>query len=608
MKILLFITASCLIVRAGADVDVTLPVSNSIRFRHVGQTATVNHHAYLVTKLNLTDFFLDYILLKKRYEPYQADHQVLGNQIQITFEKVKSSLRLLLRAKAPAFRQLITGTDSLSSYLNRRKRSPQTTYVLKSLLGFGLNMLKNFNANQVYQNSLNHTRLIQTLPQMSTLLTASAQTLRNLFPNNTKQLITFNTTHANTANYTKNYEKEKLSHLQQETRLFVQTANLLMKILAALMRNKIPMGTFSQDTLKQSFNNLVTQARDEGYSTRDADYTTVYSAVTTTFQHTQEPLVLELFTLIPITRGTTLELYQFQNAPLLLDNNVMVYMGMQSAMYLALDAAGALFQEFTPLQLSQCTVKNQFYHCPDSEQAKYNKQQSCLYNVFNRKILPILKSCNARFAIATTQTIMVAPNTYKLLVQKPTTLMTTCSSPHHREPKTFDAHYTFTLTRQCHTAFTNKNKYVYRDQSALDHQIMSLPISAQATQWFESDPTQVRDFVKHMQKYYNFVPYTLILTHFDKPSQRLFLDIKSYINDVVLTCILIYMLYKFCKIIYRVVNKCCKCCNPQCCFVPQTQPPPTVNINKVVHIPLTTKRTTSYRVPPHLSQALLEPA
>ena len=607
LKIVIIITACCLEVKADADAGVNLIAGNSVRFRHIGSTATVNHHAYLITQLNLTEFFITYLELQKKNEALMAvrnyTDQAVANQLSLIIHKVKSTLRILLRTNAQNFEQILTNRKTLN--LNRKKRNTPAAILLKNLLGFGLNKLKEFNANKIYQNSLNHTPMIQTLPPASTLLIKTAKFLRKLFPKHNADLVKINGTAGDAIARKKNHDETQMEYFRREVTVFMRMANMLIDTLASLMKNKLPIATLNQTALKQSFNNLVTQARDEGYTIIDADYTAIYTAITTTFQHKTNPLVIELFTCIPIRSGTLLELYQFRNAPLLLDNNLMVYVDTQQTSYLALNAAGSLFQEFTPTDISQCTIQNTYYHCPNYNQANNNEEQSCLYNIFQRNIPMLLKSCKTKFKIARSQTMMVAPNTYKILVEKPTTLFQTCNGPHHRDPKTFEKHLTFTLSKQCPKAHTTTKEFVFRTESAIDQKTQYLPISAQASNWFQSDPTQIRDFVEKMQQFYNFVPYSLILHNFDEPAHRLFVRIKQLVQDIVLACVLLYATYKICHAVYTCTCKCCNKCIPHCQPRQESQ---QVTINKVVHVPMQTRRTTSYRVPPHISQALLEPA
>ena len=605
--------------------DQTKFLPNTVLFTHVGKTSQVTGYAHMVNTFNFTKLYVAFDQLhdqvKAYYEqedsPYDdpdwetsTDGKRQFYLLKMAYNKLRTLVKLLsssttmldtldevnpyldivhnmtekvntgtpvgnLSSEAQQqIREIIThGLEDDALYTSRsdntqRKRRSAHQFIknasrhLAKLIGFGVGMLTNQNANQLYATSgFNETRfMLERIPNAKISMYKTINYIKKLADDNSNNAI----------RKLKYEKKSKLlakskSTIEFQITLLLNIVNTAMNLITSLMEKKLPVGILNPTALQIAFANLMTKIRENNYYPLQTDCNSVYQAETLPYVLSHDRNVIITFTMIPIQRGEKMDILHYTSTPLYLHNNLIAHVKAPHTEFLAMNKQGTLIKEYSSADIQSCKIKENVYHCPNNQIMLKDKYPSCLYNIFKQNVPRMLETCDITLDQAKNQAVQISGNTFRLLAPTETQITKNCRN--HPEYINFKGMYLLNLTQDCPQAYTFSHNFHFNPQSTIMNKIISLPLNSDIVEWFgQTTITDIYDSLTELQQKSRLpISYLTLLEALKDKQFEMFLMIKGYTQDGCLLIFLLLLSYKLSKIMYVCCKRFIPCTNWKIC-------------------------------------------
>ena len=573
---------------------------NNVLFTNIGKTGQITGFATLIVNLNFTMFTEVYGELhdqvKAYYEiqqsPYEDQHWKTHSTglrqfylLKVAHDKLQTLLKLLAADDVPLdsldvynpyqtvvnemlFNQSAPSTvapivERISTAINdriadgtitgRKKRNIASgvTQGLTKLVGFGLGLLTQEDANKLYFTKKIHEglKMIERFPSTKLSIFKSINYIKKIAQ---KHLDTIKT---DSSSQPKQDLLEKSDEvIKYQISLYHKVINIALDMLKSLREKKLPIEIFNHDSLKMAYTNLISKIRNNGYRPLETDYSSIFQDQTLTYVQRNDRNVIVTFTMIPILKGNMMDIYHYAPTPLYLHASLTANVKAAENEFVAIDKMGTLVKEYTSSDIQSCTKKDKVYHCPNNQIMNKDKYTSCLYNIFDHNLPKILETCKVTLNKAVSQAVQVSGNTFRLLAPNRTQLTINCL-----RPRVFyiQGIYLLNLTRDCTQAYTNSHMFNYNHKSTIYNEIISLTFNSDMKDWFGTKSiSEVTSVMEQLAKDYHLpVPYHELIKRIDENHYKFLLDIKQYSHDSVFILFLLYSGWKICCYVYDYLCK-----------------------------------------------------
>ena len=383
--------------------------------------------------------------------------------------------------------------------------------------------------------------------------------------------------------------KQKLT---TQVKNFRRILHNVMNLLTSLTNQKLPFRFYDSTYLQTQFSNFVTNVRNQNYQLQNPDFMSIYTAKTYSYVHAEKPYTLALVTILPISKGEILNIYQYISTPLYFSSDLSISITATPYQYFAMNKIGTLIQQYTPAQFQACNAIGSVYDCKTKQILLKQKHQSCLYNLFHHNFEQIKQTCTINFNAAAFQAQSVALNSFQLYSPFPTKLFVHCENI---IPIDFQDTYLFQLNSTCPEAYTDSHMFVYTKQNDTDN-LLRIPLYTNLTDLFDVPPSEISDMVKsHDLLHHTPINYLQIQNQLNHIYTSLLQQIKDVAQDVALLIVLVSTVAYIFMFLKRFSCK---------CFCSKTK-------QNDVHMPLKpilASNVPIHHTPLHLQQALIAPA
>ena len=539
--------------------------NTSVKFVRLGKTYGVQKFATLINTFNLSRLENAYDNLHDEFIAlYQYDNNLVYNitwinssnrtdiekqhyfQIQNIYSGLDTLFRLIFANNSTDILQHANHHNILRKWFVRQRRDVANTVVpiITKLVGLGIGTIKKYAASRIYDSRF-ETNLVQTMQDKNLKLSHQYDFLKQIASRISSRLAEYKLSPSKAARKTELKKSQKDFTLQIQ--LFEKIVKTYIELLASLFKQRIPLTILNKKMLKINFDTLIQKVQNEGYFPLNRDFTSIYKEKTITYYQTSPDKLLITFTLIPISKGPLMNIYQYIPSPIYLGNNIVAEIQSPKQQILALDEMDTNHKYFSKENIKQCVKNNDVYHCPNNQIEKRRHEDYCLYNLFEHNLMRILNTCKIDFNIISSKATKLKDNEFQIISTKPTRLTINCTPPkvHH-----LTGIHNFNLTKDCPEAYTSDDKFQYIEKTTLSYDILNLPISYNLTHWFPTIPINlikqtINDFNKNNRKYITYHElYTKLNSQFSNIFSNYQLQI-SFGTTILLICILIFKI--FCK-------------------------------------------------------------
>ena len=319
--------------------------------------------------------------------------------------------------------------------------------------------------------------------------------------------------------------------------------------LYALMDHRLLPAIVNPDQLQGSYDALMTKARKAGLQPLSTHPGIIFQSPVTAVRDGDKLLAIVH---VPMYSDGLMNLYRYLPAPFFLDSEIALRVN-SATDFIALNDMGTLAKVFTSLDLQQCTVLEDIYHCPRENVLRKDLENICLYNLFHQKADLIESTCDVFLDTVANHAIQINGNDFRVFAAEPTPITFTCKGDTKHD--VVDKVYLLKLNQTCPRANTATHLFVRNTQVSTRGQIVHLPTVPSNVQWLSKvkedlATINVDDVIDNLQL---ASPGPVSLTRFrehvwDRPvaTTLTIVDYIQYALTALAVVLIIYFSCRFC--------------------------------------------------------------
>ena len=311
----------------------------------------------------------------------------------------------------------------------------------------------------------------------------------------------------------------------------------------SLTENRLSPLIVSPKALISAFDHLASNARKHNLFPSNEDPDILFQVPVSTLSDNEGSLYAVVH--LPLSSGSTLQLYRHVPAPFFLGNTSVILDVESPAEYLALDTHGMVGKQMTSSEFQLCKKISTVFHCTDMNLLSKNLTTLCLYKLITQSAYNIERTCNVRVKRMHSHAIQISTSLYRIMTSDHTQLVVECKSG--TNITSIQGIHLLQLTKECPKASTSEYPFVRTPDMIGYHEITLLPLLSQAKEWLGTIAKEV-DLTRGLEEI--DLDTSLSLPEFRQrvgSSQRLYLRVERYMLSVVLYVVLlgafVYMVF-----------------------------------------------------------------
>ena len=188
-----------------------------------------------------------------------------------------------------------------------------------------------------------------------------------------------------------------------------------------LAENKLSPMIVERDQVKRTFEQLVKQARQKGLEPVVDHWTEMFNAqVSSFFRNGRMTAIVH----IPLKSPDMMMLSKYINSPLRI-GSLTFHVDLKENI-LAVNQEETLVKVYREEELQECSIKNGFYHCPNSQVLRKALDKNCLYMLYKSNSYGIRVSCDLKVSRTASGVVQLSPGTFLVHVESPEKVDVTC--------------------------------------------------------------------------------------------------------------------------------------------------------------------------------------
>ena len=443
-------------------------------------------------------------------------------------------------------------TQSVAATGKKRRSVPSS---VRTLAAFGFDLFNSKQLNNLVKTATSSTRTRQQI--FTSQLSTDTLAIHGLldFINKTTQAV--HNTISDTAKNQTLIQYQQSLQIENNANYEMMHAEILQYLtgIETLLYHRLSPILVDQAKLKKQYFKLLHRARERNLRPHTEDFGIMFQSSVSVVKDTKDRTLVIIH--VPLYSGNLHTLYRYIQAPFFLNDHLLIRVTSPYE-YLASDRTGTFSQQYTASSLTACKVVNHIYYCPRRNIMTKNPNALCLHNLYHQYVQNIEKTCNVEVETIQSHAIQLAPNQYRIIVDKPTQLEIDCKSNHGLRMRIITGSFLLNLTDDCHKANTPDHWFT-RDHNVIDTQDMvTLTLLPSATNWLgdlaeELNKIDIKEFINEIKEDTNGSP-TISMAQFRSTLKRrqfaYLLYIKEHYENSLTILLTLYISYRILKHLY----------------------------------------------------------